>query len=117
MAKACCPDALSATDIDQLIDIGQLDELAGVSVHLGVLRVGATTRDAALEYDPVVRRHAPMLAGAIPLIGHAAIRNRGTIGGSLAHADRAAELPAVALASDAAVHAVSARGARVGHYG
>jgi aerobic carbon-monoxide dehydrogenase medium subunit len=100
------------TSVDRLIDIGTLDELAGVQVDAGVLRIGAMTRQAALQRDPQVSAHAPLLAEAIPWIAHPPIRNRGTIGGSLAHADRAAELPAVAVALDASVHVASVRGER-----
>jgi carbon-monoxide dehydrogenase medium subunit len=86
-----------------LIDINGLAELRGIALERGVLRIGALTRHAELEADPLVARHAPLLAEAAPLIAHAAIRSRGTIGGSLALADPAAELPACALALDAAI--------------
>lgn len=86
-----------------LIDINGVPELRGIALQDGVLRIGALTRHAELEADPLVRRHAPLLAEAAPLIAHAAIRSRGTIGGSLALADPAAELPACALALDAAI--------------
>ena len=84
-----------------LIDINGLDALAGVTVADGVLRIGALVRHAALEASELVARHAPLLAAAVPHIAHPAIRNRGTIGGSLAFADPAAELPACAVALDA----------------
>ena len=84
-----------------LIDINGLDELSGVSVTDGQVAVGAMTREYAAEESETIAELVPLLAAALPLIGHEAIRNRGTIGGSLAHADPAAELPAVALALDA----------------
>ncbi|MGY6633972.1 MAG: FAD binding domain-containing protein [Alkalilacustris sp.] len=82
----------------KLIDINSVAALRGIQVRDGVLRLGALTRHADLASDPLVARHAPLLAQAAPLIAHAAIRNRGTLGGSLAHADPAAELPACVLA-------------------
>ncbi len=84
-----------------LLDITRVAELRGVAVSGGTLRIGALTRHAELGRDPLVRQHAPLLAEAVPLIAHPAIRNRGTIGGSLAYADPAAELPACILALDA----------------
>jgi aerobic carbon-monoxide dehydrogenase medium subunit len=101
------------TYVDSLIDIGHLDELAGVAVQDdGSLRIGATTRQRVLELSSEIRDRAPLLVEAAPLIAHAQIRNQGTIGGSLAHADPAAELPAVAIALDASIEAVSTRGRR-----
>src|SRR6266496_4389459 len=84
-----------------LIDINGIDELSGVSVMDGRVAIGATTRDYVAEESGIVADTVPLLAAALPLIGHEAIRSRGTIGGSLAHADPAAELPAVARALDA----------------
>jgi carbon-monoxide dehydrogenase medium subunit len=84
-----------------LIDINGLAELAGIAVADGVLRLGALVRHTRLGSAPEVARHAPLLARAVPHIAHAAIRNRGTLGGSLAFADPAAELPACAVALDA----------------
>src|SRR6201993_3427954 len=84
-----------------LIDINGIDELAGVSAADGRVAIGATTREYVAEESGTVADAVPLLAAALPLIGHEAIRNRGTIGGSLAHADPAAELPAVARALDA----------------
>ncbi len=77
-----------------------------------VLRIGAMTRQAILERDARVRASNPLLAAAIPYIAHRQIRNRGTVGGSIAHADPAAELPAVALASSARVKLVDSTGER-----
>lgn len=95
-----------------LIDITRIAELRGVSVQGGALRIGALTRHAELGRDALVRAHAPLLTEAVPLIAHPAIRNRGTIGGSLAYADPAAELPACIVALDAVVVTASAAGER-----
>jgi carbon-monoxide dehydrogenase medium subunit len=84
-----------------LIDINGIAELSGVSATDGWVSIGATTREYVAEESGTVADAVPLLAAALPLIGHEAIRNRGTIGGSLAHADPAAELPAVARALDA----------------
>jgi aerobic carbon-monoxide dehydrogenase medium subunit len=84
-----------------LIDINGIDELSGVSATDDTVAVGAMTREYVAEESTTVASTVPLLAAALPLIGHEAIRSRGTIGGSLAHADPAAELPAVALALDA----------------
>jgi carbon-monoxide dehydrogenase medium subunit len=96
-----------------LIDLNAIAELAYVSADTaGGLRVGAMTRHRTVERSDVVRREAPLVHEAMPSIAHAAIRTRGTIGGSLAHADPAAELPAVMLALDARIGVRSRRGAR-----
>ncbi len=84
-----------------LIDINGVDELAGVSATDGRVAIGAMTREYLAEESQTVADAVPLLAAALPLIGHEAIRSRGTIGGSLAHADPAAELPAVARALNA----------------
>jgi aerobic carbon-monoxide dehydrogenase medium subunit len=84
-----------------LIDINGLQELSGVSASDGWVAVGAMTREYVAEDSKTIANSVPLLAAALPLIGHEAIRSRGTIGGSLAHADPAAELPAVARALDA----------------
>src|SRR5688572_13521015 len=79
----------------------------------GGLRIGALARHADLASSPLVRERAPLLAEAARHIGHVAIRNRGTLGGSLAHADPAAELPAAVVALDASVIAVGRGGTRM----
>jgi aerobic carbon-monoxide dehydrogenase medium subunit len=84
-----------------LVDLNHVRELAFLREDAGGLRVGAMTRHQVLETNPVVSRLAPLLTETMPLVGHPPIRTRGTIGGSLAHADPAAELPAVCLALDA----------------
>ena len=84
-----------------LVDVNGVAELATIDRDNGSLRVGAVARHRAVERSQLVRDTVPLVAEAMPLIGHVAIRSRGTMGGSLAHADPAAELPAVALALDA----------------
>jgi CO/xanthine dehydrogenase FAD-binding subunit len=84
-----------------LIDINGIDELSGVSATDGWVAIGAMTRQYVAEESETVADAVPLLAAALPLIGHEAIRSRGTVGGSLAHADPAAELTAVARALDA----------------
>ena len=86
-----------------LIDINGLDELAGIAVENGGLRIGALTRQRMIEESDEVARHGPLLKMAMPYIAHPAIRNRGTIGGSIAFADPAAELPACAVALGAQI--------------
>jgi carbon-monoxide dehydrogenase medium subunit len=97
-----------------LVDINRLDgKLSQVGQADGHLTIGALVRQRAAETSPAVRAGAPLLAEALPFIGHTQIRNRGTVCGSLAHADPASELPAVALALDAEIVAQSrARGTR-----
>jgi aerobic carbon-monoxide dehydrogenase medium subunit len=95
-----------------LVDITRIDALRSIAQSGGVLRIGALTRHVELGRDSLVERHAPLLAEAVPLIAHPAIRNRGTIGGSLAYADPAAELPACIVALDATLRLVSAAGER-----
>jgi aerobic carbon-monoxide dehydrogenase medium subunit len=84
-----------------LIDINGVDGLSGISRTNGWVTIGATTREYVAEESQTIADAVPLLAAALPLIGHEAIRSRGTVGGSLAHADPAAELPAVARALDA----------------
>ncbi|MGQ3353873.1 MAG: FAD binding domain-containing protein [Phreatobacter sp.] len=95
-----------------LVDITRIAALRGVSMAGSTLRIGALTRHAELGRDPLVAAHAPLLAKAAPLIAHPAIRNRGTIGGSLALADPAAELPACVVALDATIVIASQGGER-----
>lgn len=96
-----------------LVDINKLSELEFVRRDEdGTLRIGALARHRQLERDPLVAAAAPLLHEAVPHIAHPQIRNRGTFGGSLAHADPAAELPAVALALDARLRLHRAGGDR-----
>ena len=90
-----------------LIDVNGVEELASIDRTNGSLRVGAMVRHRTAERSDLVRRDVPLISLAMPYIGHVAIRSRGTIGGSLAHADPAAELPAVALALGASFTAQS----------
>lgn len=85
----------------KLIDIGRLEELREVARVGDRIAVGALTTHAAVANHPVIRETIPMLAEAAAQIGDLQVRNRGTIGGNLAHADMASDLPAVALALDA----------------
>lgn len=96
-----------------LIDINGVTELDSITTgDGGGLRLGALTRQRRLETAPEVARQTPLLAEAIPHVAHPQIRNRGTVGGSLAHADPAAELPAVAVALDARFRLLRAGGER-----
>jgi carbon-monoxide dehydrogenase medium subunit len=95
-----------------LIDLRNVAGLAGIRQEGDVLAIGAMTTLSELERSPEVAVAAPLLAEAIGLIAHTPVRNRGTIGGSLAHADPAAELPAVALACDAELVAAGPAGTR-----
>lgn len=96
-----------------LVDLNHVAELAGITpADDGGLRFGAMTRHRAVERSPEVARRAPLLAEAMPWVAHAQIRTRGTIGGSVAHADPAAELPAVLVALGARYLARSAVGER-----
>jgi aerobic carbon-monoxide dehydrogenase medium subunit len=95
-----------------LVDINGIDGLAGIAVKNGQVEVGALVRHAQAERSPEIARHAPLIAAAMPHIGHPAIRNRGTIGGSLAFADPAAELPACLLALGGEVDIAGPQGPR-----
>jgi carbon-monoxide dehydrogenase medium subunit len=108
-----------------VVDVNDVDELSGIRpLDGGGIAVGALTRERAAELSPVVAERVPVLAEALPLIGHVSIRNRGTIGGSIAHADASAELPVVASITGAEMTVRSARGTRtvaaddffVGHF-
>jgi aerobic carbon-monoxide dehydrogenase medium subunit len=96
-----------------LVDLNGITDLFGIREgENGGLRIGAMTRQRSLERSALVARHSPLLAEALPYIAHPQIRNRGTLGGSLAHADPAAELPAVALAVQAQMRIRSSAGER-----
>ncbi|MGE5305960.1 MAG: FAD binding domain-containing protein [Alphaproteobacteria bacterium] len=99
-----------------IVDINRLADLAYIESGAGTgLAIGGLTRHRALERSPLVQEQNPLLAETLPLIGHAHIRNRGTIGGSLVHADPAAELPALALLLDARLVLRSLNGQRIVH--
>ena len=95
-----------------LVDIGALEELRGIREEGERVRIGAATRYAEILESALVARHVPLLPQALELVAHVAIRNRGTLGGSLALADPAAEMPACAVALQAVVHLVDAAGRR-----
>jgi aerobic carbon-monoxide dehydrogenase medium subunit len=86
-----------------IVDIGGIAELKGIAVKGDILTIGALTRHVDLQRSPEIATHAPLLAEAIAHVAHPAIRNKGTIGGSLAHADPASELPACMVALDATI--------------
>jgi carbon-monoxide dehydrogenase medium subunit len=86
-----------------IVDIGEIAELRGIAVRGDVLTLGALTRHVELLHSPEVATHAPLLTEAIAHVAHPAIRNRGTLGGSLAHADPASELPACMVALNATI--------------
>jgi carbon-monoxide dehydrogenase medium subunit len=104
--------ALRLASVDHLVDLRRGGELHGIERRDGVLWIGAGTTQAAVQRSAEVADAVPLLVRATRLIGHFQIRNRGTIGGSIAHADAAAEYPAVALALDAEIEAYSPRGLR-----
>jgi carbon-monoxide dehydrogenase medium subunit len=104
--------ALRLAVFDHLVDIGRIGELKGIERRNGSLWVGAGTTEAMVGASTEAASAVPLLTRATPFIGHFQIRNRGTLGGSIAHADPAAEYPAVALALDASMEVVSPRGRR-----
>ncbi|MFJ3246759.1 FAD binding domain-containing protein [Streptomyces sp. NPDC086782] len=95
-----------------VVDIGRIPELRGVREDGGTLAIGALTSHHDVVHDPLVRRHAGLLAQATETVADPAVRHRGTLGGSLAHADPAGDLPAVALALDAELVAEGPGGRR-----
>ncbi len=95
-----------------LVDLNRIEELAGVVDHGDDIAIGAMTRYAALERSELITKHVPLIKKALPSIAHPAIRNRGTIGGSVALNDPAAEMPALLLALDATIIAASGHGER-----
>lgn len=97
---------------DHLIDISRLSELQGIERRGRELWIGAGTTESAVGADAQVRQAVPLLARVTPFVGHFQIRNRGTLGGSIAHADAAGEYPAVALTLDAVLEVMSPRGRR-----
>lgn len=96
-----------------LIDVNRIDDLFGIRVgDNGSLSIGAMTRQRELERNPLIAEYAPLIAEAMPHVAHPQIRNRGTIGGSIAHADPAAELPALAVALNARLRLQNQTGER-----
>ena len=97
---------------EHLVDINRIDELAYIRLENGRIAVGALARQAAVERSDDVRRQVPLLAEALGYVAHPPIRHRGTVVGSIAHADPAAEMPSVAVALSARITLASARGER-----
>lgn len=97
---------------EHIVDIGTIDDLKPISVTATGVTIGAMVRHVEAETSAVVAEHAPLVAAAMPHVGHRAIRSRGTVVGSIAHADAAAEMPAVCLATDATMHVASSTGVR-----
>ena len=95
-----------------LVDINRIPGLAFIEDAGDAVKIGALTRHHQIETSPVIAKHFPVLSYAMTHVAHLAIRNRGTIGGSLSHADPAAELPMMALLLDAELHIVSDKGMR-----
>jgi CO/xanthine dehydrogenase FAD-binding subunit len=95
-----------------LVDINRIQGLDGIQASKGGLKIGALTRHRTIEVSPVIRERQPLLAAAAAQVGHLAIRNRGTFGGSIAHNDPAAEFPMVALLLDAKIKTKGAAGER-----
>jgi aerobic carbon-monoxide dehydrogenase medium subunit len=104
--------SIRLANIGHVVDINRIASLSGIERTNGHVRVGALTRQSAAEHDAELAAGAPLVAKALPHIGHFQIRNRGTVGGSIAHADPASELPAVALALDATMEASGPDGSR-----
>src|SRR5689334_16544058 len=103
--------ALRLSRFDHLVDVNRVEGLGGIERDDGQVVVRAATRQRELERDRTAAA-VPLLPRAAPLIAHFQIRNRGTVGGSIAHADPASELPAVVLALDGEVDVGSSRGTR-----
>jgi aerobic carbon-monoxide dehydrogenase medium subunit len=104
--------ALRLSRFDRLVDLNRVLDLDYVRREDGCLRIGAMTREATVGDDRLVARFTPLLTAATPLIGHFQIRNRGTLGGCISHADPASEYVAAAATLDATMHVVSAAGRR-----
>lgn len=101
------------TEGEMLVDISRIGALRGIREDGDFLRIGALTRHAEVGNNPLVSKHSPLLRDAVHHIAHAAIRNRGTIGGAVAHADPAAEFPACMLALGAQMHIEGPDGERI----
>ena len=98
---------------DHLIDLGNIAGLSGLHFEAQTLRIGAMTRQRELEFSVPLANKVPLLKAALAHVGHRQTRNRGTLGGSLAHADPAAELPTACLALDAEIEIAGANGTRI----
>jgi carbon-monoxide dehydrogenase medium subunit len=98
---------------DHLIDLGNIAGLSGLHFESRTLRIGAMTRQRELEFSVPLANKVPLFKAALAHVGHRQTRNRGTLGGSLAHADPAAELPTACLALDAEIEIAGANGTRI----
>jgi aerobic carbon-monoxide dehydrogenase medium subunit len=98
---------------DHLIDLGNIAGLSGLHLEAQTMRIGAMTRQRELEFSVPLANKVPLLKAALAHVGHRQTRNRGTLGGSLAHADPAAELPTACLALDAEIEIAGANGTRI----
>ncbi len=97
---------------EHVIDISRISALSNIAAGPDGLSIGAMVRHAEAEHSPIVAERAPLVAAALPHVGHRAIRNHGTVVGSIAHADAAAEMPAVCLVAEATMRIASTRGTR-----
>lgn len=100
------------TGFEDLVDIGRIPELVGITVETDRVTIGAATRQRQVEQSPELRDRFPLIAEALGNVGHPQTRNRGTVGGSIAHLDPTAELVAVASVTDAVLHVRSHGGSR-----
>ena len=96
-----------------LVDISGVSELAGITECTDTIEIGAMVRYCELEQSAIIKTHCPLINLVLPYVAHAAIRNRGTIGGSIGLSDPAAELPAVLLALDGSIEVTSGNGVRL----
>lgn len=96
-----------------LVDLNRVEELSGIDAGAAEIRIGATARQRSVELDAGVRERLPLLVESIGLVAHVPIRTRGTVGGSVVHADPAAEIPAVTLALGATMHVAGPAGRRL----
>lgn len=94
----------------RLVDIARLDELRGIRAEQGALVIGAVTRQAEVERSALARRALPLLAKALPWVGHPPTRSRGTVGGSISHADPSAEIPLIAVTLGAEIEIANTSG-------
>jgi carbon-monoxide dehydrogenase medium subunit len=104
--------SLRLATFGHLVDLNRVASLDAIERSNGHVRIGAIVRQATAEHDATIASDVPLVAKALPHIGHFQIRNRGTVGGSIAHADPASELPATALALDATIEAAGPSGTR-----
>lgn len=103
---------LRAVTVDHLIDLGNIPDLTGIKLEGADILIGAMTTQRLLQRSDIIARHCPLMLEALHHVGHQQTRNRGTIGGSLCHLDPAAELPVVAMATDAVLSIEGKRGER-----